>query len=466
VRAGAVDWPTLQAINPFRDEAAAPEEANARLDRALADLEDRGLLWWDRSANTYDLHPIVRAVAHQQLDAEDRVRANNRISAHFEALPATYVDRPRSLDQLRNPLTLFRALVAAGRFGEAASVWDTTLYTPLLFDLGATATAIELLTPLVDAGLQHHRTDLAFAFFQVERHHEALAHDLVTLTDDLTEERTHKLETDIENTIDDFLGLGQDANADRYLTLWDELVEHDHPDKLRQRGILAAKHGRVAEARALLAAAVRLGPEAGAVWFEADVRWWPLYLDLHEGTLTEHRLDAADGVADTWLERRNNRRLRRDLLIRLGDLGRALDVARACDRLDRDSGREVVPATTAFLLAALGHLDEATRAVEDALERLSRVDASVRPHHDLASALIELDRTGEAAEQARAAYRQAWGDGPPFCQHWDLARANRLLDRLGVAPPHLPARDMTTWQAPLEPEIRRIIARTRQRQGR
>jgi hypothetical protein len=53
-----------------------------------------------------------------------------------------------------------------------------------------------------------------------------------------------------------------------------------------------------------------------------------------------------------------------------------------------------------------------------------------------------------------------------FCQRWDLARANRLLDRLGVAPPHLPTRDMTTWQAPLEPEIRRIIARTRQRQGR
>ena len=40
--AGTVDWPTLRAINPFRDEASASDEgADARLDRALAGLEDR-----------------------------------------------------------------------------------------------------------------------------------------------------------------------------------------------------------------------------------------------------------------------------------------------------------------------------------------------------------------------------------------------------------------------------------------
>ena len=383
VLAGTVDWPTLQAINPFREEASALEEgADARLDHALADLEDRGLLWWDRTTNTYDLHPIVRAVAHQQLDDRDRDWANDRISAHFGALPGVHVNRPRSVEDLRNTITLFRALVGASRFHRADALWEESLRDPLLFDLGATATVIELLTSLGEANLPGYRTELAFAFFQAERHREALEQDLATLAEDLAEERTHKLEEDIENTVDDFLCLGQDASATRYLVLWDELVEgDDHPDKLRQRGILAAKQGRVTEARTLLTAAELVGPEAGAVWFEADVRWWPLYLALHEGTLTERRLDAAEGVADTWLEHRNLRRLRRDLLVGHGDLDRALDVAQDCDRMDRDSGVEVVPAATASLLAALGRTGEATRAMEDALDRLSRIDEAVRPHH-------------------------------------------------------------------------------------
>jgi hypothetical protein len=99
------------------------------------------------------------------------------------------------------------------------------------------------------------------------------------------------------------------------------------------------------------------------------------------------------------------------------------------------------------------------------VRRLSRIDEAVRPHHDLAAALIELGGPREAAEHARAAYRQAWGDGPPYCEHWDLARASRLLNRLDLRPPGLPTLDLSAWQAPLEAEIRLLIARTRERQG-
>ncbi len=108
VLAGAVSWATLESINPFRPEPPAPVgsrcsvrpvsqsglrhrlrqhsetprkwnatrgtlaawrssepvmRATAQLGAALKDLEDRGLLWWDRSSNTYDLHPIIRAYA-------------------------------------------------------------------------------------------------------------------------------------------------------------------------------------------------------------------------------------------------------------------------------------------------------------------------------------------------------------------------------------------------------------------
>jgi hypothetical protein len=84
--AGSVNWPTLEAINPFQPEPPSPIEsdlaawrssepvmrATAQLDAALKDLEERGLLWWDRSSNSYGLHPIIRAYAYERLEAADQ----------------------------------------------------------------------------------------------------------------------------------------------------------------------------------------------------------------------------------------------------------------------------------------------------------------------------------------------------------------------------------------------------------
>jgi hypothetical protein len=41
---------------------AKPCASEQELDAVLAELEDRGLVGWDKRANRYDLHPIVRGV--------------------------------------------------------------------------------------------------------------------------------------------------------------------------------------------------------------------------------------------------------------------------------------------------------------------------------------------------------------------------------------------------------------------
>ena len=64
---------------PFPDERA--------LDAALTELEDRGLLGWDRRANRYDMHPIVRGVTWSGLDDESRQETYQVLQAHFESLP-------------------------------------------------------------------------------------------------------------------------------------------------------------------------------------------------------------------------------------------------------------------------------------------------------------------------------------------------------------------------------------------
>ena len=47
---------------PAASPVAGAARSYAGLDRILTELEDRGLVGWDRRANRYDLHPIVRCL--------------------------------------------------------------------------------------------------------------------------------------------------------------------------------------------------------------------------------------------------------------------------------------------------------------------------------------------------------------------------------------------------------------------
>ena len=66
------------------------------LDRALTELEDRGLIGWDREANRYDAHPIVRGVVWQLTDAKDRrasMPSSKPISSRWQCLMPTKLKR-------------------------------------------------------------------------------------------------------------------------------------------------------------------------------------------------------------------------------------------------------------------------------------------------------------------------------------------------------------------------------------
>jgi tetratricopeptide (TPR) repeat protein len=504
--AGAVDWSTLDAINPFLpeppeldDDPTSPEadalfaawrasepvaRARAQLDLALRDIEERGLLWWDRASNTYDLHPIVRAVVHDQFEEGNRVRANERITEHFEALPTPEESQVTSVEELQNTITLFRALVGAGRFDRAVEVWQWQLMGPILVRLGATATAAELLEPLAsNNGFWEHEM-LATAMYQAGRFADTLYHSIAAFrvylenSEELDDEKSEELELDDDDTdglfyaglngiIDPSIELGRLATATRFLNLYDEFSNTGRDaSSARQRGVVAAKRGQPTTALALFDEAQRLPNHVAEVWFDSEIRYWRLYVALHaDPSFTEESLNAADTKANTWLERRNLMRLRRDFLVRRGQLEQALAVAQECDRMEQDSGVETAPAATAYLLAALGKTAEAAVASEEALDRLPRLDSARRPYYYLARALHALGRTREAGPLARYAYEQAWGEGRPYCNHWDLIDAEALLTDVGEESPELSDADMTTLQVPLEQEIRTLIARRRDEMG-
>src|SRR5207248_5292726 len=77
-------YDTLAALLIGEGKACADER---ELDEVLTELEDRGLVGWDKRANRYDLHPLVRGVVWSGLNEDARRGVYTSLHAHFEAVP-------------------------------------------------------------------------------------------------------------------------------------------------------------------------------------------------------------------------------------------------------------------------------------------------------------------------------------------------------------------------------------------
>ncbi len=123
------------------------------LDTVLAELEDRGLVGWDKRANRYDLHPIVRGVVWGGVSDEARRDVYTNLHAHFEALPmigdSTKVNR---LDDLTPAIELFNTLVGLMRFDDALMLIYQRVGDPMLYHLSANRQLAELLELLFPDG--------------------------------------------------------------------------------------------------------------------------------------------------------------------------------------------------------------------------------------------------------------------------------------------------------------------------
>jgi tetratricopeptide (TPR) repeat protein len=519
VLAGSLSWATLEAINPFRPEPPAPLEfdlssidsppgpdddkavharwesaveeyeaeigrqaeeqladwrsseqvmrATASLGAALKDLEDRGLLWWDRSSNTYDLHPIIRAYAHEQLEDTDRVQANDRVRDHFQALPAEDTASAASVEDLSQTITIFRALIGAGHLLQAGALW-TSLNPALSVKMGAYATIIQLLAPVASERKMRGYLAIAHAYlgqFEEAIHHETsiLSYELGSGSEKAKWQDLESIRTHLNNLSVHLYYSGALIAAARCLELLmaiDTRVGFGRDASLiMNSAIFLAIRGDTKEAHKLMDQAKALAPRMISPWFADDVEYWPLYLALvADQSLTHEQIDIAATRAYSWAQRRDLVELRCELFIQNGQYVQALAAAQEGEQLARNAGLDVAPACSAFLLGKLGQANEAAATVEEALTRLNRIHPSRRPHRYLALALRELGRVDEARMHARQAYQQAWADGPPYCLYWDLRDARELLDSMGEPYPDLPVTDPGTVKIPLEDEVRAFIA--------
>ena len=121
-------------------------QGNNFLDDSLKALESRGLVHWDRKANKYDLHPIVRRFAYDRLTASDRTAAHTRLVNYFDAIPK--LEKVDKLEDLAPVIELYHHMVRAGRLDEAMDLFYNRLHSAMYYQFGAYQIYAELLRAL------------------------------------------------------------------------------------------------------------------------------------------------------------------------------------------------------------------------------------------------------------------------------------------------------------------------------
>lgn len=529
VLAGAVSWGTLAAINPFRPEPPSPIEpdlaalglppfpaslleperdraeieagqgweatadelrseadrateekhrqwlqsdevkrADAHLDAALTRLEEGGLLWWDRAANSYDLHPIIRAYVHDLLQPGDRIEANDRIRDHFQALPPEDLTQVSSVEDLRQTLTIFRALIGAGHLGQA-NTFFSTFDEALMVHLGGFSTVIELLQPvevlepdelLKQPGLHSY---LAIAYSNVGSFDRAIRLEINSLSDSLRNSASSGACAAIINLAVRYSKIGSIAMSRRFGELFatlDAVAMADYGSEVYlQRANRAFDRGDLDEAGQLFDRSNQLGAPGNDLWFQDKIDTSRCLIAYRRNTLTLRQLDQAEQKIRSRTHRNELARLRCLFLIGSGNFEAALSTAYRFEQEERNLNLISPPTLSAFILAKISMTEEAADAIELSLTEFPRMHPALRNHFYLASALRELGRAQEAAQHAQAAYRKAWADGPPDCFYFDLRDARELLESMGEPIPDLPTVDPATVKVPLEDEIRAYIAK-------
>ena len=115
-------------------------------DAILEELIDRGLVFFDPTQGSYDLHPVVRQYAYDRLTAKKAV--HSRLLDYFAAVPPQDSQKIQGLEDLAPVIELYHHTVGAGRFKEAFRLYEDRL-DKLLYDrLGCYLPCISLLRAL------------------------------------------------------------------------------------------------------------------------------------------------------------------------------------------------------------------------------------------------------------------------------------------------------------------------------
>jgi tetratricopeptide (TPR) repeat protein len=147
---GPVGYEALRAVAEQTLGVSETPRVLVDLDASLRDLVARGVLHHDHKTRRYDLHPIVRRYAYDQLGAAGREDAHSHLRDYFAAVPEP--DQVRALNDLAPVIELYHHTVRAGQYDAACDLFYDRITKATYFQFGAYQLRIELLRALFPDG--------------------------------------------------------------------------------------------------------------------------------------------------------------------------------------------------------------------------------------------------------------------------------------------------------------------------
>jgi tetratricopeptide (TPR) repeat protein len=468
-------YDTLAALLIGKGKACVDEH---ELDEVLTELEDRGLVGWDKRANSYDLHPIVRGVVWSGLGEDIQRDVYTSLRAHFEALPKidNYLEI-NSLEDLTPASELYNTLIGLGRFDDAERLFHERLDKATLYRLSANRQRVELLEMLFPDGLEqlprlNSLSDQAYTLnaLALGYHYSGQPGRAVPL---LRRNITIQSETKDEHnlsygliSLSDTLRLSgalreAETSARRAL-----VISREQQDRFAEAaslyllGLTLATRGVAEESESALQRALRIQVTLSnsqreglinsylaqrALWFGdfasalsyANRAWELAYVERNEGDfISAARVQGAAALGLNDFARADER------------LHHALTRARMVNFVEEELAALIALAELrrrqGDVKAAREFLDDIWEAAEGGPYPLAHTDAC----NVLTQIERELGNLREAADAAAKGYRLGWCDGPPFAYHWGLLKLREHLQALGEPEPSLPVFDESKY-APL-----------------
>jgi len=488
-------WRVLHIIAAFRmpasfDTLAAlligegkPCADERELDEVLTELEDRELVGWDRQANRYDLHPIVRGVVWNGLSEETRLGMYTNLHAHFETVPMIddYL-KVSSLEDLTPAIELYNTLIGLGRYEDAFIVFRDRLNRALHWRLSANRQRVELLELLFPDGLDrlprlsnpdvqvYALNGLAQAYQLSGQPGRAAPLFRRAFTIDLGMREDKGDSVGLSNLSSTLRILGElresEAVARRALGITRKLDDRfQEAISLSFLGMTVAVRGAADESESSLQRSLRILVAQTERQLEGLVNSYFSQRAIWLGKFAEALL-----LANRAWELAHARSYERDFIRSARVQGEAAlglgDLATADERLHHalalartvNLAQEELPALVALaeMKRRQGDLKSARIMLDDVREAVGRGPYPLF-HADACNVLAQIERdagnTLAAVEAAAEAYRLAWCDGPPFAYHWGLIASRRHLEELGASEPQMPPFDESKFETMPEVEI-------------
>lgn len=450
---------------------------DCELDSVLTELEDRGLVGWEKKANRYDLHPIVRGVVWTALDMNAKKDIYRGLSTYFDAAPK--VDNWRNVEQLEDltaGIELYRALIGLEEFEQAHDLFHQILDRVTDYRFNASRLRIELLSPLVaftddgdsrlvaPASLLSTFVSLGRAYLFAGEPYAAVqsfanAVNLSVQSPLLAGPdpgSLGNLGTALRSIGHLYEATRAEVNALAYLRKFGSNPEERHC--CVRLGLTLAARGQNPESAVVLQRAMLIATKLRQVQFEGFASAATSQRDLwfSESKAALNHASHALHIAERFTYERDfirTARLHGTAALGLGDQGTAEE--RLLSAISRARAVNLVEEELP-LLATLAELNRLRKKYDAACELLEQVWAPAERgpyplwHADSRNVLAQLERDrghrDAAIEAATAAYRLAWCDGPPYAYHYGLTNARRHLQELGVPDPHLPPFDASKYE--------------------